>query len=127
MKSSMTSHVVRAIISCGNDILLGKRRDLPSEWDIPARNVVKGESYDDALKICVKEQTGIDITIGSYLGGGKINCGRAARWYECFAKAKNGTPHGELEEIIWVPKNKVIVQCGEMVTSLWSKSIREYF
>ena len=121
------NHIVRAVISYRDDILLGKRRDLPSEWDIPARNVVKGELYEEALKICVKEQTGIDITIGSYLGGGRINGGRSARWYECFAKTKNGTPDGDLEEIIWVPKKKVIVQCGEMVISRWSKSIREYF
>ena len=123
MKNLMPKNIVRPVISYGNNIFLGK---LAGKWNIPERKVAKGESDKDALEMCVREQAGIEISVGSYLGShhsGSTKC----KWYECLTTTNKTILGGDLEEIIWVPKNEVVDRCGQEVTSSWSGGIRAYF
>ena len=61
---------VMAIITCDNEVLLTQRKYAPqaSYWDLPGGFVDPNESLETALHREIKEELGITINQGSYIG-----------------------------------------------------------
>jgi len=80
------------------------------------------------LRRGMKEEAGIEIEVGRYLGIHRTpTSGKIVRWYECFASSDEVTCGSDLEDIRWVPKDEVAAFCGERVRDYWPREIREYF
>jgi len=92
-------------------------------------NEREGDESDEAALIRgIREEAGIEVTIGRYLFSDITPTNkRELKWYECFAQTYNVIPGSDLEDIKWVPKGNVPEECGSRVTALWSDEIRNYF
>lgn len=128
----MAESAVVAVVNYEGRVMLGKkhsdsRKFLAGEWHVPGETVRDGESDEDALHRGVREEAGILIEVGRYIGEHTTPTGRQARWYECFAHTDRVSVGEELEAIKWVPKESVLVACGERVNSFWSEEIKIYF
>ena len=69
----MIKHAVVAVVNCRDKILLGKKRKdspkfLAGEWHIPGETVEDGESDQEALIRGMREEAGLEIEVGKYLG-----------------------------------------------------------
>ena len=112
--------------------MLGKkRRDsykvLAGHWHVPGETVEEGETDESALIRGVKEETGLDITVGRYIGCSITPTShKQARWYECFATSDKAIPGSDLEEVRWVFRNSVLTECGQKSIE-WPDDIKDYF
>lgn len=124
---------VVAIVIYNGKILLGKKKSsskkfLAGEWHVPGESLEKGESDETALIRGVKEEAGIEIKIGKYIGSHITPTSKKeARWYECFAETDKILVGSDLEAACWVEKSEVLEKCSSRATSLWPKEIIEYF
>ena len=104
---------VRAVVGIinykGDSVLVGKKKSdskkfLAGEWHIPGGKVEYGETDEIALKREMKEETGLDIIVGDYLGSHKTPKSKSeARWYECISLTDNVIPGDDLEDAKFVP------------------------
>jgi 8-oxo-dGTP pyrophosphatase MutT (NUDIX family) len=129
----MKRHAVVAIINIDCKILIGKKRKdslkfLAGEWHIPGETVEDDETDEAALIRGMREETGLEIKVGRYLGSHITPTSqKEARWYECFAldgELKHGS---DLEDINLVEKNQVLRLCSPRATSFWPEEIQNYF
>lgn len=124
---------VVAIINYQNNILIGKKKTdskkfLKGQWHIPGETLEGNETDEQALIRGMKQETGLDIIVGRYIGSHITPTSKSeARWYECFAKNDNVIPGSDLEELKWVTKEGVLSMCSDKAISLWSKEIIDYF
>ena len=64
-------HVTAAILVKDGQILIAKRKDtdkIPNKWEFPGGKIKSGETPEAGLKREIKEEFGVDITVGGYLG-----------------------------------------------------------
>jgi 8-oxo-dGTP diphosphatase len=123
---------VVAIINYNGKILIGKKiKDSPKflagKWHIPGETVLPGEDDKTALIRGMREETGISIIIGDYIGKSKTPSLKEARWYECFAQTDKVLAAGDLEKTLWVPKNSVINFLDMEIKRFWPKEVVYYF
>lgn len=124
---------VIAIINYQDKILIGKKKSnskkfLRGEWHIPGETVQQGESDKEALIRGMKEETGMKIRVGKYIGFHITpSSKKEARWYECFSDTNEAVPGDDLEDLKWVSKKDALRFCGSRAIALWSKEILTYF
>ncbi|MBS3092735.1 NUDIX domain-containing protein [Candidatus Pacearchaeota archaeon] len=123
---------VVAIVNYNDKVLLGKKRSdsskfLAGKWHIPGENVEGNETDAEALIRGIREEAGIEIKIGQYLGDSLTPTShKKARWYECFASSDVVVPGSDLEDLKWVSKREVIEICKERIP-FWPKKAIDYF
>lgn len=123
--------VVGVIRSEGNVLIGKKRRDskssLAGKWHVPGGKKYDGESDVVALKREIFQETGLDITVGKFIGESLTPSGRKAKWYECFANYEGALiPGDDLEDAKWIDRKKVLEVCASRV-EYWSEEVRNYF
>ena len=129
----MVNHAVVAVVNYEGKLLVGKKRKdslkfLAGEWHIPGETVENSESDEEALKRGMREEAGLDIRVGRYLGKHITPTSqKEALWYECFADTSQVTCGSDLEDIKWIPCNEVLSHFSSRVTDLWSAEIKNYF
>jgi len=113
----MSTNSVIAIINYRGKILLGKKRSdsqkfLAGKWHVPGGRVESEESDEEALVREIKEETGLEITVGRYLGSSSTPTKKLeAKWYECFALTDLAIPGSDLEDVQWVSRRDVKKYC----------------
>ena len=138
--AALQAHIIimkRAVIAVVNNngkILLGKKRSdspkvLAGEWHVLGETVEDGETDEEALRRCLREEVNLsEIVIGRYLGSHITPTNyREARWYECFSKTDEAEPRGDLEDAQWVSRTQVPEFCGQRSVNLWPDEVRNYF
>ena len=63
--------VIAAILAKDGKILIAKRKDtdkIPNKWEFPGGKIKFDETPEACLRREIKEEFGVDITIGNYLG-----------------------------------------------------------
>lgn len=128
----MSGKAVIGIVNNNGKILIGKKRSdskkfLRGEWHIPGETLEKGETDESALIRGIRDEAGINIKVGRYLGSHTTSTQKEARWYECFSETDKLIPGSDLEEARWVLKDQVLRFCGERAVSLWPQEIIDYF
>lgn len=129
----MVNNAVVAIVNYNGKILLGKKRKdsskfLAGQWHLPGETLDDYESDYNALVRGLKEEAGIDIKVGRYLGKSiSPTSKRKVNWYECFSKTDNLIPGSDLEEVKLVLKEEVLSYCSKRAIDLWPKEVVNYF
>lgn len=128
----MGNQAVIAIVNYNGKFLLGRKRSdsnkfLARKWHIPAETVKKEESDEQALIRGIKEETGLEVHVSSYMGR-HVNSvtGTEARWYTCVSLTETIVPGSDLEDVMWATKEQVLALCGEMVY-YWPDKVKDYF
>tara|TARA_Y100000310_G_C20544956_1_gene745135 strand:+ start:547 stop:942 length:396 start_codon:yes stop_codon:yes gene_type:complete len=128
----MGEDAVVAVINYDDRVLIGKKRSdsqkrMAGEWHVLGEGLESGESDEDGLIRCGREEVRLEITVGDFIGQHITpTSGRTARWYECFADTDEIYPSSDLEDAKWVSKAEVLGYCSSRVDS-WSEDIRAYF
>jgi ADP-ribose pyrophosphatase YjhB (NUDIX family) len=129
--SNMEGAVV-AIVNYHGKILVGKKKTdslkfLAGKWHIPGETVLSGEDDKAALIRGIREEAGIGIIIGDYIGKSKTPSSKEARWYECFAHTDHVVASSDLEDILWLRKEFVLPFLDMEVKKFWPKELVSYF
>lgn len=61
-------HVVLAVVTSDQGVLVAKRRDGIPPWTFPGGEILDGETAGDALKRRVREETGLETTAVRFIG-----------------------------------------------------------
>ncbi|MEK6826853.1 MAG: NUDIX domain-containing protein [Nanoarchaeota archaeon] len=123
---------VVAIINYNGKILLGKKRSdskkfVAGKWHVPGETIEFGEDDKTALIRGMREEIGIEIFVGDYIGTNLSKTNKILRWYECFAQTDKVKAGSDLEDIKWIEKCKALKECDSSLVELWSEEIRNYF
>jgi ADP-ribose pyrophosphatase YjhB (NUDIX family) len=123
---------VAIVVNYNGTILLGKkRRDsrkfLAGKWHIPAETIEFGEDDKTALRRGIREEAGIEIYTGDYIGESSSPSYNIIRWYECFSLTSKVVTGSDLEDTKWVRKREVLTECDALLVALWPEKIRDYF
>ncbi len=117
----MPNQIVVAGALIANASLLVAQRDRPPElaglWELPGGKVAAGESDTDALARELKEELGVDVTVGSRLGVDvALNPTTILRAYLVTQSDGDLHPHDhralrwitvdELDDLPWVPADR---------------------
>ena len=104
-------HVVGAAILDNGECLIAQRgptMSLAGKWEFPGGKVEAGERPQSALAREIKEELGIDIEVGAFLGRGSADLGQIVVDLDVYAascqrttKSGTPTPH-EHAELRWV-------------------------
>jgi len=73
--------VTAAILSRDSQVFIAKRKPddrLPNKWEFPGGKVEGNESPEECLKREMKEEFGIDVSIGEHLGESVYDYGHAS-------------------------------------------------
>ncbi|MBN2353607.1 MAG: (deoxy)nucleoside triphosphate pyrophosphohydrolase [Spirochaetales bacterium] len=102
------SVVTAAVIRRGGEFLIAKRRqigDQAGKWEFPGGKVEPGEDERACLKRELREELGIDVTVGGFVAGADFE--HSGRAYELKAYEAEWTGGRmelrEHEECRWVP------------------------
>ena len=103
---------VAAVINYDGRVLIGRKREdskkkLSGQLHILGGNVEEGETDEEAIIREVKEESGLEVKVGKYLGSGKTpTTGREIRWYECFSDTDEVCPASDVDYLMWVSKEQ---------------------
>jgi 8-oxo-dGTP diphosphatase len=107
-----TLHVVGAAILRDGTCLAAQRgpvMSLPLQWEFPGGKVEDGESAADALVREIKEEFGVDVDVGEFVGEGTAEVGDRHIWLEVYrARIVSGklTVH-EHAAVRWVGEDEI--------------------
>ncbi|HBW74299.1 MAG: NUDIX hydrolase [Candidatus Magasanikbacteria bacterium GW2011_GWA2_45_39] len=123
---------VVAIIEHEGRVLVGKKINsnnfLSNAWHIPGGKLKHGETEQQALAREMKEETGIEIKIGRFLGERDVpGSGVKARWYLCIPLTQDLRAGDDLAEVKYVPKSEVLKICDPKLIAFWPPEVVEYF
>lgn len=112
--------VVAGALIVGNALLVAQRARPPALaglWELPGGKVAEGETDEAALARELKEELGVDVTVGARIGVDvALNPTTALRAYR--VTKTGGTPHpndhramrwitvDELDDLDWVPADR---------------------
>jgi 8-oxo-dGTP diphosphatase len=110
MKPHITA--VKAVIFSDNNVLLLKKTDPLHriQWELPGGKLEEGEDYHTALIREVKEETGLNITIGTHLGNWKFDHPEklvSGPAFLCTPTTQSVTLSHEHDDFKWVPVEKL--------------------
>ena len=105
--------VVGAAIIEGNKVLATQRSEimkLPLKWEFPGGKIQKGETHEEALIRELREELGIDISVGNFIAkGSSVVDDRLINLYVYSAKILKGTPQArEHARIVWMDIEEIM-------------------
>ena len=109
----MSPQIAVGAIAIHNDqLLMVRRRQDPAKglWSLPGGRVEHGEYLADALRRELKEETGLDVTVGDLVGIFEVVGDPHYVILDFFAKVEPPTepsPAGDVDEARWVPLPEV--------------------
>lgn len=111
--------VAGALVSQGALLVAQRKRppELAGLWELPGGKVAEGESDAEALIRELREELGIEVTVGSHLGADvALPNEMTLRAYLVTCASGSPLPHdhralrwvraGELDELDWVPADR---------------------
>ncbi|MGV0738905.1 (deoxy)nucleoside triphosphate pyrophosphohydrolase [Mycobacterium syngnathidarum] len=134
----MDAQIVVAGALFSSDRLLVAQRQRPPElaglWELPGGKVAVGESDADALTRELREELGVEVTVGSRLGTDvALKPGMTLRAYRVTLTSGSPRPHDhralrwvtvdELDQLPWVPADRAWLP--ELTEALSSQRRRE--
>lgn len=105
--------VVAAVIERENLILIGQRKRSSNhalKWEFPGGKVEPGETHQDALARELKEELGIDATIGPELDRYEVQYAEGPKTQLLFFHVTDfrGEPRNlDFEQIAWAPRSQL--------------------
>jgi len=123
---------VVAVIRHEGKVLLGKKKKggksvVAGKWHIPGEKLEPGETDEQALIRGMMEEASIEVKPGKHLGSRQISEIFTTNWYECTPLSTDIVAGSDLEEIAWIPFEKVLDICEKEITSLWPQEVLKYF
>jgi 8-oxo-dGTP diphosphatase len=115
--------VVAGAIIAERTVLLAQRVRPPAlagRWELPGGKVASGETEPDALARELGEELGVEVTVGSRLGGDvELNATTTLRAYQATLVRGEPRPHdhaalrwvaaADLHDIDWVPADRAFL------------------
>ncbi len=105
--------VVAAVIERENLILIGQRKRSSNhglKWEFPGGKVELGENHQDALARELKEELGIDATVGPEMDRYEVQYGQGPKTQLLFFHVTDfrGEPQNlDFEQIAWAPRSQL--------------------
>lgn len=123
---------VAGIVNHNGMILIGKKDSnkegfLSGKWHIPGETLEKNEDYVTALIRGFREETGIEIKVGKFLGSHLTSTHTKVEWYECFALSYDITPGSDFVKAKWISKKEILNYIDHDIRGYWPLSVLEYF
>lgn len=104
--------VVKGLITCKGEILIGKKEEseehpIGGEWHILGGHLEHGEQPEEAMKREAKEETGLDVDVHQIVDVMTWDSGESLKIiFHCEAKNKNAKAVDDLQEVKWIkPEN----------------------
>jgi len=124
---------VAGIVLYKDKVLIGKKivkegHFVSGGWHIPGGHILVNESEEEALIREFKEETSLDIKISEKIT--RCNIPRVetvVNWYLCETESDNYIPGDDLEEVKFVPKDKVLEECDSRAVELWPEEVIKFF
>lgn len=122
---------VVALIEKDGLILVGKKNTsskkvLAGKWHIPGETVEGNETDYQALERGMLEEARIIVSPNKLIGTHTTGHGTRVNWYSCTTDTFDVVAGSDLEDIQWVPREKVKDLCTEEVFGFWPREVQEY-
>jgi 8-oxo-dGTP diphosphatase len=98
--------VVAAALIRDGRVLAAHRRS-PSGWEFPGGKVEPGESETAALVRECREELGVDVEVGAFVGSSAISAGVELRLYLARVAAGEPTALADHDELRWVAPSEL--------------------
>ncbi|MBI2084936.1 MAG: NUDIX domain-containing protein [Candidatus Aenigmarchaeota archaeon] len=123
---------VVGIVENNGRILVGKKVSgnsfLAGKWHIPGGKVLPGETDEIALKREMKEECGIDVSVGRFLDEFyEPVADMRAKWFLCSCDDDKLKPGGDLADAKWVDKKDAMEICDKDAIARWPRKIKRFF
>lgn len=106
--------VVKGLITCKGEILIGKKEEseehpIGGEWHILGGHLEHGEQPEEAMKREAKEETGLDVDVHQIVDVMTwSNRNKALSvLYHCEASSRDAEAKDDLQEVKWVSPDEI--------------------